>query len=410
LTSKDGSRNVAVDGPLAGVRVVDLTEVLAGPYCSYQLALLGAQVVKVERPGTGDWVREQAGRPEAGGMGAGFLAQNANKRSIVVDLKHARGVEVVTRVARGADVFLENFSPGTAARLGLDAERMLRAYPRLVYASISGYGQDGPMSPRPAYDHVVQAVSGVMSVTGSPETAPTRIGPPMIDYLTGIYSAFAVLAALRQRDRTGEGQRIDVAMLDCALAAMASSVSGWLNTGQRPQPAGNTAASGSAASGVFETARGKLGLAANQDRQFAGLARTLGREDLLADPRFATDAARRENREALRQILDAAFATASAADWEERLSAAHVPAGEVRQIPEILASEQVRARGLVHALRDRSGGATFYAQGAGFKLNGTVPAPTEAPPRLGEHTDAVLREAGYDSAQIAELRRAAAVA
>jgi CoA:oxalate CoA-transferase len=402
--------SAAAARPLEGVRVIDLTEVLAGPYCSYQLALLGAQVVKVERPGVGDWVRERAGRPEAGGMGPGFLAQNANKRSIAIDLKHARGAEVVTRLARGADVFLENFSPGTAARLGLGAERLMAEQPKLVYASISGYGQDGPMAARPAYDHVVQAVSGVMSVTGSPETAPTRIGPPMIDYLTGIYAAFAVLAALRQRDRTGEGQRIDVAMLDCALAAMASAVSGWLNAGQRPQPAGNTAASGSAASGVFETARGKLGLAANQDRQFAGLARTLGREDLLADPRFATDAARRENRAALRAILDAAFATAGAAEWEERLSAAHVPAGEVREIPDILASEQVRARGLVHALHDPASGATFYAQGAGFKLNGAVPAPTEAPPRLGEHTDTVLGEAGYDGAQIAELRRAGAVA
>jgi crotonobetainyl-CoA:carnitine CoA-transferase CaiB-like acyl-CoA transferase len=173
----------------------------------------------------------------------------------------------------------------------------------------------------------------------------------MIDYIAGIYGAFAVLAALRERDRTGRGQRIDVAMLDCALAAMASFVSGWLNTGMRPQPSGNTAASGSAASGVFETAHGKLGLAANQDRQFAGLARVIGREDLLADSRFASDAVRRENRQALREILDAAFATASAADWEDRLSAAHVPAGAVREIPEILASEQVRARGVVHALR-----------------------------------------------------------
>ena len=400
----------AVAGPLDGVRVIDLTEVLAGPYCSYQLALLGATVIKVERPRIGDWVRERAAKPDTNGMGAGFLAQNANKRSIVVDLKHARGPEVVAALVRGADVFLENFTPGTAARLGLDAERMLRAHPKLVYASISGYGQDGPMASRPAYDHVVQAVSGLMSVNGTPESAPSRVGPPLIDYITGIYAAFAVLAALRQRDRTGAGQRIDVAMLDCALAAMSSSVSGWLNAGQRPQPTGNTAASGSAASGVFETARGKLGLAANLDHQFASLARAIGRADVLADPRFASDAARRENRAALREILDAAFATRSAAEWEERLSAAHVPAGQVREIPEILASEQIRARGLMHALRDRASGATLYAQGAGFKLNGVVPAPTEAPPRLGEHTDAVLGEAGYDAAQIAELRRAGAVA
>ena len=397
-------------GPLAGVRVVDLTEVLAGPYCSYQLALLGAQVVKVERPGVGDWVRDRAGKPDADGMSAGFLAQNANKRSIVVDLKHARGPEVVHALAKNADVFLENFSPGTAARLGLGAEQLMAKLPKLVYASISGYGQDGPMASRPAYDHVVQAVSGLMSVNGTPETAPSRVGPPVIDYLTGIYAAFAVLAALRQRDRTGAGQRIDVSMLDCALAAMSSSVSGWLNAGQRPQPTGNTAASGSAASGVFETARGKLGLAANLDHQFDSLAGAIGREDLLADPRFATDAARRENRTALRELLDATFATASAAEWEERLSAAHVPAGVVREIPEILASEQIKARGVVHALRDRESGAARYAQGAGFKLNGVVPAPTEAPPRLGEHTDAVLREAGYDDAQIAALRSAAAVA
>lgn len=400
----------AAAGPLDGVRVIDLTEVLAGPYCSYQLALLGATVIKVERPGIGDWVRDPTAKPGSNGMGAGFLAQNANKRSIVIDLKHVRAPQIVAALVRGADVFLENFSPGTAARLGLDAERLMAEQPKLVYASISGYGQDGPMASRPAYDHVVQAVSGVMSVTGTPETAPTRIGPPMIDYITGIYGAFAVLAALRQRDRTGQGQRVDVAMLDCALAAMSSFVSGWLNEGLRPQPAGNTAASGSAASGVFETARGKLGLAANQGRQLAALARAIGLESLLADARFATDAARRENRIALREILDAAFATASAAEWEERLSAAHVPAGVVREIPEILASEQIRARDVIHALRDRESGATLYAQGAGFKLNGVVPAPTEAPPRLGEHTDAVLGEAGYGAAQIAELRRTGAVA
>ena len=402
--------NPAAPRPLEGIRIIDLTEVLAGPYCSYQLALLGANVIKVERPRIGDWVRERAAKPDADGMSAGYLAQNANKRSIVVDLKQPCGVEVVAALTRGADVFLENYSPGTAARLGLGAERLMGEQPKLVYTSISGYGQDGPMAPRPAYDHVVQAVSGVMSVTGTPETAPTRIGPPMIDYIAGIYAAFAVLAALRERDRTGRGQRVDVAMLDCALAAMASFVSGWLNSGVRPQPAGNTAASGAAASGVFETARGKLGLAANQDKQIAALARTIGRVEMLDDPRFSTDTARRENRAALREILDAAFATASASEWEERLSAAHVPAGEVREIPEILASEQVRARGVVHALRDRASGATLYAQGAGFKINGIVPAPTEAPPRLGEHTDAVLREAGYGDAQIAELRRAAAVA
>ena len=388
--------------PLDGLRVVDLSSVLAGPYCSYQLALLGAEVIKVERPGSGDWARGLVDDPGSDGMNPQFLAQNADKHSVTIDLKDARGLALVKRLAAGADVFIENFTPGTAQRLGLGYAALVAANPRLVYCSISGYGQDGPFSQRPAYDHVIQAMSGVMSVTGTEETVPNRIGPPMIDYITGIYAAFAVLAALRERERSGAAQHVDVAMLDCAIAAMASFVSAAVNGGIVPRPVGNVAASGSPASGVFRTKAGDLSLAANHEGQVRALLAAVGREDLLADPRYAEPTVRRRNAAAFRAEIANILSARTADEWENLLAAAHVPAARVRTILEILAEPQVAARNLLAEVA--SGERSLRLSTIGFKLNGEAPGPRVAPSRLGADTDAVLAALGMSGEEIAALR------
>ena len=262
--------------PLSGVRIVDLTTVLAGPYCTYQLALLGAEVIKLERPDGGDWARLGSRVTAIPEFSNQFVAQNADKKSICIDLKQPQGRDLALQLMASADVVVENFSAGVADRLGIGFDAVRERRPDIVYCALSGYGQDGPMSRRPAYDHVVQAASGITLLNGTPESAPNRIGPPLFDYLAGMYGAFAVMAALRERDRTGQAQMVDVAMLDAAMVAMASTVSAWSNGGIAPKANGNTAASGSPASGIFETAHGLLSMTANQDAQLDRLCRVAG--------------------------------------------------------------------------------------------------------------------------------------
>ena len=254
---------------LEGVRVLDLTNVLAGPFCCYQLAQLGAEVIKVEVPGTGDLARQLGADPQLNeqGMGASFLAQNAGKRSITLNLKHAAGKEGFRRLAASADVVVENFRPGVMARLGLGYDDLKQVRPDLIYCAISGFGQDGPLRGNPAYDQIIQGLSGVMSVTGSPHTAPLRVGYPVCDTMGGITAAFAIAAALFRRGRTGEGEAIDVSMLEATLVAMGWAVSNWLIAGVRPTPMGNENMS-AAPSGAFRTGRGLLNIAANQQAQF----------------------------------------------------------------------------------------------------------------------------------------------
>ncbi len=389
--------------PLAGVRVLDFTTVLAGPYCTYQLALMGAEVIKVERPG-GDWAR--GGSPVQGidGLSAQFAAQNGAKRAICLDLRTPEGLAVAEQLIARSDIVVENFTPGVADRLGIGFDAACRQRPDLVYCAISGYGQTGEFHDRPAYDHVIQAMSGITQLNGTAQTVPNRIGPPLFDYLAGIYAGFAVLAALRERDRTGQAQCVDVAMLDAALCAMASTVSNWENAGVAPRPQGNTAASGSPASGIFPTQDGLLALAANQEHQVRRLCTALGHEDWLADPRFAQPETRREHGAAFGDLLRAALLAQPAQAWESLLSAAHVPAARVRELPQVLAEPHVVARGVVQDVRDPASGATLRALSAGFRWNGEALGPTSLPPRVGEHTDAILAQAGFDPAQIATLR------
>ncbi|WP_308517347.1 CoA transferase [Sphingomonas flavescens] len=396
---------------LEGVRVLDLTNVLAGPFCAYQLALLGAEVIKVETPGTGDLARQLGASPKLSAelMGASFLAQNANKKSVTINLKADEGKVAFRRLVETADVLVENFRPGVMARLGVSYEELKAVSPKLVYCAISGFGQEGPMRAAPAYDQIVQGLSGVMSITGDEESAPLRVGYPVCDSIGGITAAFAIASALVRQGRTGEGAFIDVSMLDSTLATMGWVVSNYLIAGQRPVPMGNDNFT-AAPSGAFETADGLLNIAANKQEQFVTLMSLLDRAELVEDPRFAHREERKRNRAALTAEIADSLRTRSAADWETILNAAGVPAGRVLDVPSALDLEQIRSRALVEQLEDFEVlGRPLSLVTAGYRLADQTRRIHSAPPRLGEHTDELLGEVGYSSEEIAELRKVSAI-
>jgi crotonobetainyl-CoA:carnitine CoA-transferase CaiB-like acyl-CoA transferase len=390
---------------LAGIRVLDLSNVLAGPFAGYQLALFGADVVKVERPGAGDLARQlgASARLAAAGLGVSFLAQNAGKRSITLDLKHPVGRTAFAELVRGADVVLENFRPGTLERLGFSWPRMHELNPRLVYCAISGFGQTGPLRDLPAYDQIIQGLSGMMSVTGTAETAPMRVGFPVCDILGGLSAAWAIAAALYRRERTGKGCQLDVSMLDVALTSLGWVASDHLIAGTVPAPMSNENAT-SAPSGTFQTARGRLNIAANRQEQYEVLCRLLGRTDLLADPRFVDRERRKQNRDALRAELERTLRTRSAAHWERLLARAGVPAARVVTVPEALGSAHVRARELITELPlGAADDGVIRVLGSGVRVDGSAVSPHRRPPLLGEHTGRVLADAGFTEDDIAAL-------
>ncbi len=386
--------------PFAGMRLIDFTRVVSGPYATSQFALLGADVIKIESPAGGDEARQMSPDPAlaAANMAPAYMACAMNKRSVALDLKNPAARDAAERLIIGADIVVENFRPGVMDRLGLGYDAMAAKKADLVWCSISGFGQTGPRAQSPAYDARLQAMSGLMSVTGHPAGGPVRAGYAVVDAATGMAAAFATAAALLQRERTGRGQKIDVPMLDVALSHMAPTVAEWSVAGLAPGLAGNQGTSGRPTANAFRCKDGMVMLAANNERQYRALAEAVDAPDLLDDPRFADWDSRKANAAPLRAAIEAAFQRFEAATLEDLLDRAGVPASRVRDIPSALADPQVAHRGLMQEFEgdDRS----YSLVGAPFNFAWGGPEATRPPPALGADTDAVLREIGLTDAEI----------
>lgn len=389
-------------GPLTGIRVLDASRVLAGPFCGQLLGDLGAEVIKVERPGQGDETRAW-GPPYAGDLSAYYLSCNRNKRAVAIDLSRPPGVELFHELVRRSDVVLENFRPASAERLGLSPEKLLDVNPRLVICSISGFGRTGPLRDLPGYDFAVQALSGLMSVTGPVEGPPCKVGVALTDIITGLYSAVAVLACLRARGQSGHGYHIDMALLDCAAAAQVNLAQAYLTSGQVPPRQGNAHLQ-IVPYQLFQTADGWLVLAVGNDGQWQHFCAAAGRDDLATDERYASNASRVRHRDTLAPILDQLMRARTTAEWQKRLQEAGVPHAPVRNYADVFASPQAAARGLRVTVRDHRGQAVDLL-GSPFHIAGTSFAEPLPPPQLGQDTAAILQGIlGLDDERLRQLR------
>ncbi|WP_420138910.1 CaiB/BaiF CoA transferase family protein [Sphingomonas sp.] len=380
--------------PLEGITIADFSHVMAGPYATHLLRLMGAEVIKIEVPGIGDAMRNYGADRRYDGMAPAFIAVNAGKKSIALDLKDPEQRDLARSIVARCDVLVENFRPGVIDRLQLGYQAVRELRPDIVYCSISGYGQTGPLRDWPAIDNIVQATSGMMSLGGDPGDPPMRVGFPVVDTLTGQTAAYAILGALLRRERTGEGDHLDVAMFDASLSFMASAVVPYLVTGKALERTGNTGYSGQPTSALFTAGDGRMmSLGVVQQHQFVLLARLLGRPDWLDNPRFSDPEARRANAAAVQAELSAELGKRSAAEWEQAMSAAGIPCGMVRNVSE--AAELAASAGRdstipvrIEGLPDR---ADVQIMGRGFAAASIPPASLDAPPRLDEHRDEILR-------------------
>lgn len=392
--------------PFEGIRVIDITHVLAGPFAAYQLAVLGADVIKVEHPDEPDQSRE-GGTDRAlnrRNMGTSFLTQGSNKRSITLDLKQEAGREVLKRLVARADVLVENYRPGAFEALGLGYEALAAINPRLVYCSISAFGQDGTRREQTAYDHVIQATSGIMASTGTEEVNPIKIGAPAVDYATGTMGAFALAAALFQRERTGKGQHIDLAMLGVAMMMQASLLTGYFRNGTEPKPHGNKQPF--ATNSAYDAKEGMVMIGASNIRQQARFWRAVERPDMIK----ADNESRVEHREAEAAIIADIIKTKSADEWEVYFQARHVPAARVRRMAEAVADPHFQHRRVFHHFEEVPGiGGPVGVPLAAFKFAHGGPSIEHPPHEMGADTETVLNEVGYRAADIAALRAARAI-
>lgn len=393
--------------PLSGLTVVDFSRVLSGPYCTMVLGDLGARVIKVEQPGRGDDTRHW-GPPFVAGESAYFLSINRGKESLTLDLKHAAARPVVDALLDRADVVVENFRPGTAARLGLGYDEIHARWPRIVYCSISGFGNTGPRRDEPGYDSVIQAEGGLMSITGAADGPPFRLGVAISDIVSGVFAAQGITAALLVRERTGRGQHVDIGMLDATIALLTYHASIYLTTGRVSGRLGNNHPT-IAPYDTFPAADGEFVLAVGNDDQWRRFCRAIGAPDLIEDDRFATNSGRVDHYAALRPVLVEKLGTRTRADWVRSLRAAGVPCGSVRDVAEALEDEQLRARDMITVVEHAALG-PLKVLGVPVKLSDTPGAARSAPPLLGQHTDRILSEdLGLSDAAIARLRAAGAV-
>jgi crotonobetainyl-CoA:carnitine CoA-transferase CaiB-like acyl-CoA transferase len=394
-------------GALAGVRVLDLSRVLAGPYCTMILGDYGADVIKVEEPGSGDGTRSW-GPPWVGDQSAYYLSANRNKRSLTVNLKAADGVAIVKRLAAVSDVVIENFKPGTASRMGLGYDALAADNAGLIYCSLTGYGQDGPYCDRPGYDFVIQAQGGIMSITGPAEGEPYKVGVAIADITTGLFAATAILAALHERRQSGKGQAIDVALLDAQVAWLANVGQNYLVTGIAPARYGNAHPS-IVPYETFPTRDGAIAVAIGTDEQYRKFCVKIDRPDLCEDERFRTNSARVTNRTVLIPLLQEIFHTQPACEWIDLLLGIGVPAGAINDIAAALEDPQVRARGMVQAVEHPTAG-RIELLGPVAKFSRTPATVRLAPPPLGHDTAAILGDLlGYSPEEIDLLRAAGAI-
>jgi crotonobetainyl-CoA:carnitine CoA-transferase CaiB-like acyl-CoA transferase len=389
-------------GPLAGLTILDLTRVLSGPYCTMLLADMGARVIKVEQPGRGDDTRAW-GPPFVGAETAYFLSINRNKESVTLDFKTTEGRDILDRLIARSDVLVENFRPGALARLRLDYESLTASHPRLVYCSISGFGQNGPRREQPGYDAVIQAEGGLMSVTGDAGGPAYRVGVAIADLVAGLMAAQGIALALFARERTGRGQRVDISMLDGVLSLLSYHASIYLTTGATSGRVGNRHAT-IAPYETFSAADGEFFLAVGNDEQFGRFCEATGLQPLARDARFTTNPLRVTNADALRETLAPVLERRRRQEWIDALTSAGVPCGAVRTVPEALSDPQVVARRMIEAVEHAVLG-TVNVLGVPIKLSDTPGRVRTAPPVLGQHTEQVLRELEFPPGTIEELRR-----